>query len=73
MRKFTKEFITSFISVILAILAIGLFISSGGTILFYVAVAIALAFGFYNVWLISLTDSETVRPVSRKGAGRRKR
>ncbi len=57
MKKFAKEFMTSLITVILAILAIGLFISYGATLLFYVAIGIAIIFGFYNAWLISLSES----------------
>lgn len=59
MKKLTKEFITSLITVILAILAITLFISSGAKALFYIAVAVTIVFGFYNAWLISLTEADS--------------
>ena len=58
MEKLEKEFITSLITVIVAISAIGLFISSGGSILFYITVAIAIIVGFYNAWLISQKPAE---------------
>ncbi len=70
MRKFTKEFVTSLITIILAIIAIALFISSGSTLLFYVAVAIALAFGFYNAWMISLLEGEPETPIRKGSRGR---
>ncbi len=73
MKKLAKEFVTSLITIILAILAIAIFISSGGSLLFYVAVAIAIIFGFYNAWLISNTGSETAKPAVRKRLKGRKR
>lgn len=67
LRKLTREFATSLATVILAIFAIALFISSGGTALFYAAVAVALAFGFYNAWLISTSeDSGKIRKRSER-------
>jgi preprotein translocase subunit SecF len=59
LKKVAKEFITSIITVILAIFAIAIFISSGAGLLFYAAVAIAMIFGFYNAWLISVLDIGT--------------
>jgi len=53
LKKLEKEFVTSLLTVLLAILSIALFISSGGSLWFYIAVVIAIAFGFYNAWLIS--------------------
>jgi len=69
MKNFTKEFITSVITVILAILAIGLFISSGATLIFDVVVAAAVIVGFYNAWLISVLEESP----SGKGLKGRKR
>ena len=69
MKNFTKEFITSAITVILAIIAIGLFISSGGTLIFDIVVAIAVIVGFYNAWLISVLEEGP----SAKGLKGRKR
>ncbi len=64
MRKLAKEFVSSLVTVILAILAIGLFISSGATLMFYAAVVIAIIVGFYNAWMISKieTDNEKAKP-----------
>ena len=53
MRKPSIEFYTSLITVILAISAIAIFIRSGGHLLFYITVIIAIAFGLYNIWRIS--------------------
>ena len=68
MKKIAKEVITSLITVILAILAIAIYISSGGKPLFYIALFIALAFGFYNLWLISVTENRKGSAISRKTA-----
>lgn len=70
LEKITKEFVTSLITIILAIFAIAIFISSGGTILFYVSISIAIVFGFLNVWLVSKTVSNgaaKIAPKNRKG------
>lgn len=69
LKKLTKEFATSLLTVILAILAIALYISSGGTILFYFAVALAIVVGFYNAWLISGPGTANVLG-KRKGSRR---
>jgi preprotein translocase subunit SecF len=53
LKSINREFITSLLTVILAILAIALFIYSGATPLFYCTMAIALVVGFYNAWQIS--------------------
>ncbi|MDE1871254.1 MAG: hypothetical protein KGI06_03375 [Candidatus Micrarchaeota archaeon] len=71
MERLTKEFATSLITVILAILAIAIFISSGGGMLFYVAVAIAILFGFYNAWLISTAKPGKAAPETRPKRKRR--
>lgn len=71
MKKLTKEFITSLITVILAILAIGLFISSGGSLLFYVAITLTIIIGFYNAWLISLSPA-TVEPAAAEAPTKQK-
>ena len=73
MKKLTNEFVTSLITIILAILAIGIFIYSGGSILFYAVIAIAIIFGFYNVWLVSKAVSKTAAPpVARRLKGRKR-
>ncbi|HIH50508.1 MAG: hypothetical protein ABSE71_04775 [Candidatus Micrarchaeaceae archaeon] len=69
MKKLAREFITSLITVILAILAIALYIHSGGTLVFYTVVVIAILVGFYNAWLISrgeLKEVRETRPAPRK-------
>lgn len=69
MRKLTKEFIISLLTVLLGILAIGLFIHSGASIWFYAAIIIAIIVGFYNAWLISRPETADDRkgaPVPRK-------
>ncbi|MGI0100349.1 MAG: hypothetical protein ACREBH_01325 [Candidatus Micrarchaeaceae archaeon] len=79
MRRITKEIVTSSITIILAILAIALFISSGGTLIFYAVLSIAIILGIYNAWLISVAESNSAetsrhRPASRKPkSGRRKK
>ncbi len=78
MKKLAREFITSMMTVILAILAIALYIYSGGTLVFYAVVVIAILVGFYNAWLISrgeLQEAKETTPEPRKrkrGARRRK-
>jgi 4-hydroxybenzoate polyprenyltransferase len=72
--KYTKEFFTSLATVILAILAIALFISSGAGSAFYIVIAIAIIFGFYNAWLISVTgkQKEEAEQQRMSGSGRRR-
>ncbi|MDE1810589.1 MAG: hypothetical protein KGH66_00925 [Candidatus Micrarchaeota archaeon] len=53
MTKLELPLITSFITIALAVLAIGLFIYFGASALFYSVVVIAIVFGFLNGWLIS--------------------
>jgi preprotein translocase subunit SecF len=77
LKKLAREFITSFITVVIAILAIALYIHSGGTPVFYVAVVIAIIVGFYNAWLISRgeiheTEAKPREPQNQKRARRRK-
>lgn len=67
MTSLELEIITSLATIVFAILAIGLFISSGGSAAFYAAMAIALVVGFFNAWLISksgkkATPTEQYRP-----------
>jgi 4-hydroxybenzoate polyprenyltransferase len=70
LKKLTKELLASLITVILAVLAIGLYISYGGWV-FYVAITIAIAFGFYNAYLISVSEkSEDVPQKKSKRKGR---
>lgn len=76
MKKLANEFITSLITVVIAILAIALYIHSGGTPVFYAAVAIAIIVGFYNAWLISRgeageTEAKPKEPQRRKRAMQR--
>ena len=77
MKKLAREFITSFITVVIAILAIALYIHSGGTLVFYAAVVIAIIVGFYNAWLISRGEIHEIEakpqaPQNQKRARRRK-
>jgi hypothetical protein len=72
LRKFTKEFGTSLITAIAAILAIVIFISSGGDLLFYGVVAFAIAFGFYNAWLISVSERPKKSPTPKRSKSRRR-
>lgn len=62
MKNLNKEFVTSLITVILAILAIAVFIYSGASLLFYCTMAIALVVGFFNAWQISLIEGKTEKP-----------
>jgi preprotein translocase subunit SecF len=62
LEKLNKEFVTSLITVILAILAIAVFIHSGASLLFYCTMAIALVVGFYNAWQISVIEGRTEKP-----------
>ena len=78
MKKLAREFITSFITVVIAILAIALYIHSGGTPIFYAAVAIAIIVGFYNAWLISRGEIKEIEtkpsePQKQGKAGKRRR
>jgi hypothetical protein len=73
LRKVSKELITSSITVILAIFAIALFISSGGTLFFYGAVGLAIIFGLYNAWLISALETPGSKPTPKGKPKRRKR
>ncbi|MGD0729277.1 MAG: hypothetical protein ABR981_04335 [Candidatus Micrarchaeaceae archaeon] len=71
MKKLAKELITSFVTVILGILAVALFIYSGSSLVFYVVVVMTMIIGFYNAWLISLTeDTITKKAGSRRASGR---
>jgi preprotein translocase subunit SecF len=77
LKKLAREFITSFITVVIAILAIALYIHSGGTLVFYAAVVIAIIVGFYNAWLISRGEIHEIEakpqaPQNQKRARRRK-
>jgi hypothetical protein len=72
LEKPKREFLTSLITIILAIFAIAVFISSGATILFYVLISIAVAFGFFNVWLISQAVSGAQRHAAAKVQKKRK-
>lgn len=74
MKKLAKEFITSLITVVIAILAIALYIHSGGSLIFYAAVVLAMIVGFYNAWLISRGEVGNIEPKSlvQKGARRRR-
>ena len=67
MKKLSREFYTSLFTVILAILAIAVFIYSGGSILFYAVVAMAILVGLYNILMISRS------PYDNEGQNRRKR
>lgn len=75
LEKIAKEFVTSLVTIVIAILAIAIFISSGSTIIFYVTVFIAIVIGLYNVWLISTVGSrnERARPAGRGRPKGRKR
>ncbi|MDE1856960.1 MAG: hypothetical protein KGH98_02640 [Candidatus Micrarchaeota archaeon] len=59
MTRLELEIITSLATIVFAILAIGLFIASGGSAAFYAAMVIALAVGFFNAWLISKSGKKT--------------
>jgi len=77
LKKLAREFITSFITVVIAILAIALYIHSGGTLVFYAEVVIAIIVGFYNAWLISRGEIHEIEakpqaPQNQKRARRRK-
>lgn len=73
MNKITREFVTSVVTVILAIFAIAVFIGSGGSLLFYVVVFVAMALGFYNAWLISAAEHKNNGKTGLKTGTRRKR
>lgn len=61
------ELLTSSATVVLAIVAILIFIYSGATALFYVFVLLALVIGFFNAWLISRGKSMGEMDISRFG------
>jgi 4-hydroxybenzoate polyprenyltransferase len=76
LKKLAREFITSLITVVVAILAIALYIHSGGTPVFYVIIVIAMLVGFYNAWLISRSEVPEAEqkpkvPQKRKRASKR--
>jgi hypothetical protein len=53
MAKVELELVSSLATVVLAILAVVIFIYHGASALFYVVVIVALAIGFLNAWLIT--------------------
>ena len=53
MDRLETEFFTSLATVVFAILAIALYITSGAGAAFYAAVALAIIIGFLNAWMIS--------------------
>ncbi len=73
MEKIGREFITSLITVILAILAVAVYIYFGANLLFYSAMAIALVFGFYNAWLISSLEASIESGSGKKATPRKRR
>jgi hypothetical protein len=75
LKTLEREFITSLITVILAILSIAIYIIYRSRLIFYVVVGITIAFGLYNVWLISRLEKEPTgssQPVTRKKTNRGK-
>ncbi len=73
MERIAAEVLTSLATVVLAILAVVVFIYYGAGTLFYVIVAVALIVGFYNAWMISQSESEApARRVPRQEAAAQK-
>jgi len=53
MEKINVELVSSLATVVLAILAVFVFIYHGADALFYVTVLVAMVVGFLNAWLIT--------------------
>ncbi len=71
------EFIFSLLTIAFAIIAIVMFIIyHGASLAFYVTMAMALAIGFINAWLISKTGAavpaKTAAPQPRRATRRRR-
>ncbi len=72
----TNELVLSVLTIVLAILAIGIFIYRGANIAFYITVIIAMAVGFINAWLISKTGtavSASAKKTTKTSATKRRR
>ena len=59
MEKVRTELLSSLLTVVLSITAIIIFIYHGGSIMFYIVAAFALAFGLLNAWILSKSSEET--------------
>ncbi len=53
LSKIQREMVSSALTIVLAVLAISVFIVFGGSVLFYALMLLAIGVGFYNAWLIS--------------------
>ena len=69
MEKVQTELLSSLFTVVFSITAISIFIYNGGSIIFYVVAALALAFGLFNAWILSKNgegspEAKTPAPMS---------
>ncbi|MCL5007575.1 MAG: hypothetical protein M1164_02765 [Candidatus Marsarchaeota archaeon] len=64
MEKVQTELLSSLFTVVFSITAIIIFIYHGGSIIFYVVAAFALAAGLFNTWILSKTGEE--EPAAKK-------
>lgn len=58
MEKIEVELVSSLVTIVLAILAVAVFIYHGAGALFYATVIVAMAVGFLNAWLITKAAPE---------------
>ncbi|MCL4388632.1 MAG: hypothetical protein M1564_03255 [Candidatus Marsarchaeota archaeon] len=58
MAKVQTELLSSLFTVVFSITAIIIFIYHGGSIMFYVVAAFALAAGLFNAWILSKSGEE---------------
>ncbi len=58
------ELAFSLLTIVLAILAIAIFIYYGAGVAFYIVVVLAIAIGFVNAWLVSKAVPESVTAAS---------
>lgn len=59
MKRESRELILSLATVILVVIAISVFIYTGGSYIFYIIAIIAFIVGIVNFWLLSTDNSDS--------------